>query len=658
MTGFEKYLKTVAILILIVISSPVQTQVVVERSKDKVIISGVPYYIHFVKKGETAYSISKAYNITVEEINKENPPAVYGIKEGQALRIPVRETEAGISQESKTNQAKRDEQKYIYHKMQPGETIYQLSRLYGISENEIVASNPGVEISRLPVNAEIAVPRRVFMSERQEFAVQDSDYIFHKVVRGESLASIAEHYGITVRDLRKENRNIRFPQVGDYIRIRALKKAAEQEKAALPLPDTLKKDDEPGKPPLLYERPAGYTPVRNLKGKMDVALLIPLYLSENSVRRDIDSSRMQNGRRIYKITPRPETWIYSGSTGFIEMYMGMLLAADTLRALGLDINIHLFDIKSDTVALTKLINSGRLSGMDLIVGPVYSHNLAIMTEWARPLGIPVVSPVPLYSNAALKDNPNLFMAHSSLEVAQDAIAGKTGEYFDSNIVFIHNDSAGVDPDIKRFKDKIFAELSDRLPWQEVRFKEFIFYSRSAFDNDSVNRLGHTLSRDIPNLVIIASEEAPVISETVQELHSLSKRFPIKVYGYPVMRMMENLEPKYFFELEMQMFSPYWIDYSRRDIRRFNASFRQKFLTEPDELSNAWLGYDIAYYFISGIAVHGSDFLAHPEIHFPDLLHTEFDFRRKTVNDGFENHRLFSIKYTRDYEVVLLPDVLQ
>ena len=41
------------------------------------------------KKSETSYSISKAYGITVEQINHENPPAVYGMKEGQTLRIPV-----------------------------------------------------------------------------------------------------------------------------------------------------------------------------------------------------------------------------------------------------------------------------------------------------------------------------------------------------------------------------------------------------------------------------------------------------------------------------------------------------------------------------------------------------------------------------------------
>ncbi len=306
-----------------------------ERSKDKVIISGTPYYVHPVKKGETAYSIAKAYGITVEELNKENPPAVYGIKEGQALRIPVREIVTDEPAIRETTPVRRDETKYIYHKLQPGETIYYLSKLYGVSENEIIASNPGREISRLPVNAEIAVPRREFMTEREEFAVQDSDYIFHQVIRGESLASIAEKYGLTVKELRKENRNIRFPQVGDYLRIPVPKKIVEQVVATQEA-DTLKPAE--GEVPVLWPRPAGYTPVNNLSGSFDVAVLLPFYLRENAVRTDIDSSKIVKGKPIYKVIKRNYDWIYPGTLGFLEMYQGILLAADTLRSLGLDIN--------------------------------------------------------------------------------------------------------------------------------------------------------------------------------------------------------------------------------------------------------------------------------------------------------------------------------
>ncbi|MZP54708.1 MAG: hypothetical protein GT600_04595, partial [Bacteroidales bacterium] len=184
----------------------------------------------------------------------------------------------------------------------------------------------------------------------------------------------------------------------------------------------------------------------------------------------------------------------------------------------------------------------------------------------------------------------------------------------------------------------------------------LFYSRSVFSNDSINRLGHALSETRNNVVIIASEEPPVIGETLMDLHSLSKKFKITVFGYPVMRSLglENLDPKYLFDLDLLVFSPYWIDYSRDDVKQFNYDFLRKFYTQPSETSYAWLGYDVMYYFLSGLAIFGNEFIIHPEIHNPDLLHTEFDFRRKSMKDGFENIKLFPVRFTRNYEVKLDP----
>ena len=648
LTDFRNFL--VSIMMFASISVDAGAQVVVEKSKDKVIISGVPYYIHLVKKGETAYSISKAYNITLEELNKENPPAVYGLKEGQALRLPVRETTETAPSQPKPVQQPRDESRYQYHRLQSGQTVYSLSKLYGVSENDIVSANPGIEISRLPVNAEIAIPRRDFMTEKKEFAVQDSKYIFHRVEKGESLASIANIYGITIRELRRENKDIRFPQVGDYLRIIAPKKTepvaqtGQLQADTVPLPAT---DSV-----VFMPRPAGYTRVSSLQGTFNIAVLLPFYLSENAIRSDIDSSKWVRGQRVYKPVRRSDDWIYFRSTPFIELYQGILLAVDTLRALGMSINIYTFDIKSDTLALTGLINRGQLAGMDLIIGPVYSRNLAITADYGRKMNIPVVSPVRLMNNSALLNNPLLFLTNSSLEVAQDAIAKEVSDYYLDNFVFIHTDTIGVDPEVKRFRDKVISELSSRIPFQEIRFKELTFYGRSAFNNDSINRLGHALSNRTENLIIIASEDDPVISETLQEIHSLSKKYPVRVFGYPSLRGLENLEPKFIFELDILVFSSSWIDYSAKDVQQFNSDFRSKFLTEPAEMSYAWLGYDIAYYFLSGLAIHGRDFLSHPEIHNPDLLQTEFDFRRTSKNDGFENRKLFRVKYTKDYDVIL------
>jgi hypothetical protein len=395
----------------------------------------------------------------------------------------------------------------------------------------------------------------------------------------------------------------------------------------------------------------GYTPVTDLKGTLNIAVMLPFYLQENSVRRDVDSSNVVKGRKSYKVNRVAEDWIYPGSIDFLEMYEGILLASDTLRALGLNINLHIYDIKDDTIEITRLIKSGKLSDMDLIIGPVYSHNLSIVSEYAKELGIPVVSPVPLMNNSALVKNPTLYMASSSLEIAQKALAKKISEYYDYNIVFIHADSLGVDQDVKRFKNLIFTELSYKLPYEDIKFKEFLFYSRSMFNNDSINRLSHALSEQSKNLIVIASEEPSVISEVIDIISGLTRRFNIKLLGYPVIRDLDRLDQKELFDIDILVYSPYWIDYSKNNVRQFNLDFMQKFHTQPLEKSYAWQGYDIAFYFLSGLAMHGKSFIDHPEIHNPDLLQSEFDFRRKSSADGFENHKLFMVRYTKDYQVI-------
>jgi LysM repeat protein len=671
-----------AALILLMLSLNVWSQVVVEKSKDKVVISGVTYYIHQVKKGETAYSISKAYGITVEELTKENPPALYGLTTGQTLRIPYRPDAGPSASQTDTSRSFHNDSKFIYHILKPGETVYFLSKTYDVSEIEIIQTNPGIDITKLSVGMEIAIPLKDFMSSRQKFEEpeklttiaqdkeqvpviapvqsqdriqekpQDKGYILHKVQSGESLSSIAELYGLSVRELRRANRNLRFPQVGDYVKVPGVTLPEKTEIVPAEADTTINIQVAPA---IRMARPPGYTPVADLQGSLDVAVLLPFYLSENALRTIVDSSMYSKGRKTVKVTRMGDDWIYPRSMDFIEMYEGILLAADTLSSLGLNINIHAFDIKNDTVELTRIIKEGKLEGMDLIIGPVYSRNLSIVAPYAKNLGIPVVSPVPLYNNSVLYDNPELFLASSSLEVAQQALAKKFGEYADHNFIFVNSDSLSVDRDVQRFRQLILSELSKKIPYEEIKFREFPFYSRSMFDNDSINRLSHALSEGTKNLVVIASEEAPVISEAIIDVYGLSKKFDIKVFGYPVLRDLDNLDPRYFFDLDLMIFSPYWIDYSKKDVLQFNSAFRKKFLTEPTEKSYAWQGYDIAYYFISGLAIHGKEFILHPEMYRPDLLQTDYDFINRAAGDGFENQNMYLIRYTKDYEVKLVEE---
>ena len=670
---------TVSLVFLLLFAGAAFAQVKVDRSGDRVVIAGTAYYIHTVKKGETVYSLSRAYGISTQDLLRENPAAGEGLKEGQSIRIPERLVDTAQSSVApETPRQPVNENLYIYHKLQAGETVYRLSKIYNVSESDIVKSNPGIDISKLPLGHEIAIPRQKPLtgkavsgyqatqpvSQRTEtsqegtrtakpsVASQKERPYYHKVIRGETLSSIARRYGVGLRDLRKVNSDIRFPQVGDSLRIPGLKTTIPEV-----VPDIIQTDTVITTGQTIADTltlPSELTTVADLRGSYNVAVMLPFYLWENSRRTEIDSSKVVGGKRIYREINRPADWIYPRSLGFVEMYQGILLAADTLRSLGLDINIQAFDVRSDTMEAVRLINSGRLRNMDLIIGPVYSDNLAVVASYAGKMGIPVVSPVQLEKNSVLSNNPFLFLSTSSLEVAQQSMAVRMKDFAGSNFVIIHSGSEEEARGAERIRRLIVDNVSQRIDPSEIRIRDIVFYSRSIYGNDSINRLAHSLSDKNGNVVIIASEEPPVMSETITNIHALSRKYPMDVFGYPGMRYLDNLDHKICFDLGLMIYSHYWIDYSQKDVTRFNKVFREKFLTEPPEISYAWQGYDVLYYFLSGMAIHGKDsFLSHPQIHNPDLLHSEFDFRRRNPGDGFENQKLYLIRYSKNYELELV-----
>ena len=79
-------------LILIVASLLVNhvnaQDVAIKRSSVIENYKGKPYYIHFVKQGETLSGISKVYNVTIDELNADNPALDKGLKADMVLKIP------------------------------------------------------------------------------------------------------------------------------------------------------------------------------------------------------------------------------------------------------------------------------------------------------------------------------------------------------------------------------------------------------------------------------------------------------------------------------------------------------------------------------------------------------------------------------------------
>ncbi len=67
----------------------------VEISSQKVVAEGKVWYMHKVVKGQTLYSISRAYGVSVNDISAANSITSNGIRDGQIIKIPAAAMQQG-----------------------------------------------------------------------------------------------------------------------------------------------------------------------------------------------------------------------------------------------------------------------------------------------------------------------------------------------------------------------------------------------------------------------------------------------------------------------------------------------------------------------------------------------------------------------------------
>jgi LysM repeat protein len=128
-------------------------QILTIPSKNAVKASEKAVY-HDVLPKETKYSIAKKYGITIAELEKKNPEIIPNLTIGYHLLIkgnPTKVTE--ISQNSDNKQVAVAAIKYSTYEVKPKETLYSLSKMFDLSQEELLALNPdlknGVEIGML-----------------------------------------------------------------------------------------------------------------------------------------------------------------------------------------------------------------------------------------------------------------------------------------------------------------------------------------------------------------------------------------------------------------------------------------------------------------------------------------------------------------------------
>ncbi|MGL5889761.1 MAG: PBP1 and LysM peptidoglycan-binding domain-containing protein [Bacteroidia bacterium] len=148
------------VLLLVLAAQPLAAQGDgIKKSKKTEIIDGKKYYLHTVEKGQTLFGIARAYGLSVNDVQVENPDALNGIKPGMVLKIPAQKPLPPVNTTPKpqTTTVAKDTSTFLYT-AQPGQTLYSIAQQNNTTVERLQELNPELKISGLRAGQQIKVP--------------------------------------------------------------------------------------------------------------------------------------------------------------------------------------------------------------------------------------------------------------------------------------------------------------------------------------------------------------------------------------------------------------------------------------------------------------------------------------------------------------------
>lgn len=613
---------------------------------------------HKVQRKETFYFISRKYNVAIDQIFQYNP-GMTQLRKGDILRIPQwtgtaasRTTvPAPPAEKAETSPAKQST-----HLVQPGETLFSISRRYNCSINDILALNP--EAKTLKSGMSLVLPGSNEPAPATPKTAPSSDnFIQHTISAGETLFSISRKYNVSADQLVELNPQLQssFP-AGKTIRIPTGNAISATESVAATMPEKrheareeISAETEPGGNG--RQVPAGCLPRQHFSGNNEsvhIALLLPLFIEDNFA---LNSSATPLTAESAPETQKPDSTVvpqqtassrkfYGSSENFIHFYEGVLLAVDSLQKTGVRVKLSVFDTEQKASKVRQLIAKDQLRGADLIIGPIFPQEQKEASEYATRNQIPMISPLSSASDNT-QNNPWFFQINPT----RDYIIRKTAEYAakeyaGANFVALRMGSFEGTPEatlINQVKEKISAQNGK---------SSFHTYDLRG---QGVAGLRSILSADRENVVIIPSANEGDVSVALSNLNNLAGDFKITLLATNRFTQFESIDQEHLHNVQLEYLAPYWIDYKSPVTRSFTRKFRENFKTEPNQFSIQ--GYDVTFYFVSALQSYGRNFTGCLPYLQVELAQGNYHFKRYNSNGGYMNYGLNVISYDRSYNVV-------
>lgn len=601
-------------IVLVVVTSEIlksqNTPVEIKKSTERVSMAGKDYLLHTVGAGHTLYSICKAYGVSEAVMEEANPGVSSHIYAGQVLKIPLPKIPTA------------GEQRFISHTVMPGETSYFLSKKYNLSIDRLFEYNPDIR-EGVKVGQVVLIPREYIGEDLKKPLPPKEEVLYHTVQPRETPFRLAQIYNVTIDELMRWN-----PAMEQGF------KAGDKIKIILPVPDSVATGGAPDSLMLISDTIASpYLPCQGLTSQktFNVALLLPF----NAHIPEADESGKINAEHAY-------------SKNFVEFYQGFLLACDSIRKKGVNINLSVFDTRKDPDQTRMLLEKPELKQADLIIGPVYAECVEVMASFCMEHQVPLVSP--LSSNKQLiSQNPFLFQVIPSQSAETNALGKYINLQTGKNILLVHD---GNPLYIDRLYDMRDAIFRNAIQGSTIRFREVMF------NDTSVSAINRYLLRDTVNTLIVLSTSEPYVSKLINKLSVLPIPYPVEMIGHQDWQKFINVDIESFHQFNVQYITPFYPDYTTPLANRLVSKYRHVYDDEPVDLaikgySFGFLGFDIGYFFLEELAKYGKAFPECIRRQGKELMLSTYRYDA-LPGIGFENTTLWMLRYSDDFKVIRQP----
>lgn len=497
------------------------------------------------------------------------------------------------------------------------QTLYSISKAYGVSVDDIYKYNPSVKESGLKKNSIILIPL-VNTTDKKVVEIQPettepkpeakaarNPRKTHIVKWFEDIEGIAAKYGITVDALMKAN------NLTD-------RKLSKRQKLVIPSPEEYPED-------VMADGTVSEESVSDSTAIADTSFadrnFFPGLFSKEEVKMSL-------------LMPLKATGTTSNRQN-MDFYSGVLLAIHDMSKEGVSTDINVYDVAENNISSA----AGHITDSDIVIGPVSSADLTELYDVAPEIKA-VVSPLDPKAGELVKGRPTFIQAPTPHMIQyMDLVSWMKEDMKDGDRCLLITEKETI-------PTEAVAAMTTAADSSGIEYKTL---SYSILEGRNVTEsLTYLMAENATNRVFIASESEAFVNDVVRNLNlMIHKKYDVVLYAPSKIRSFETIEVENFHNTSLHVSTGYYIDYENPMVKEFLLNYRALFNTEPTQF--AYQGYDLARYFITLCSKYGKRWMDKLDEHTMSLLQNTFNFQ-KTEDGGYQNNGVRRIIYDDDWKV--------